>query len=434
MKRAGRQPTILLVHPPSDCVTNDRLEPNLGLLYVASCLREAGYDHARLYDMTGCSDATSIATALAQIPDADIYGISCLSTNYPYARAVVQRVKARHPAPYVVLGGPHPSGVPELAYPDSGADAIVTGEGEDALCGLVDALTQGRYVTGIVPGTPREDIDTYPFPARNLADDSTYARRLAGHPVVSLLGSRGCVHHCLHCNSIVMGGGSHRVRYRSAESIAREIESLRDAFDCYRFNDDHFTGHPCLEQVLQRVKDLHIQFRVFARVEDLSVRVCRWLREAGCVHVSVGLESLNPDNLRVLGKGTQIGQEHGVVVAMSEGLVVRCSFMVGLPYDNDRTIEGYFGQAAQLHVDEFAVYPLIPYPGTRLRAHPEKYGYTIVDHDCTHYVQMGKGGAACYALQHENFGPQDVRRWRERATELLEAGGSQHMRGSPVAT
>lgn len=428
------KPAVLLISPPSDCVIDDRLEPSLGLLYIASRLKEAGYDNTRLYDMTGCPDAESRSTALDHVPRADVYGIGCLSTNYAYARALVRRIKADNPSSYVVLGGPHPSGLPDLTYADSGADAVITGEGEDALCDLVGSFAKGTRISGLVPGRPRRDIDSYPFPARNLADLPTYSRRLAGSPVASLLGSRGCTHHCLHCNSVVMGGGNRNVRYRSPGNIVKEIESLRSTFDCYRFNDDHFSGHPHLEQLLRRIKDLGIQFRMFARVEDLREDVCRLLREAGCVLVSVGLESINPDNLRALGKGPQIGKEQGVTVARSHGLVVRCSFIVGLPYDTDQTIEKYFRQAAQLHVDEFAIYPLIPYPGTRLWAHPEAHGYTIMDRDFTHYVQMGKDDGACYALQHRNFGPQDVRRWRQRAAAILQDTGAQHMMASRVAT
>ncbi len=50
---------ITLISPPSNCVLEDRVEPNLGLLYLASTLRENGNDNVSVCDMAGCHDAKS---------------------------------------------------------------------------------------------------------------------------------------------------------------------------------------------------------------------------------------------------------------------------------------------------------------------------------------------------------------------------------------
>ena len=46
---------------------------------------------------------------------------------------------------------------------------------------------------------------------------------------------------------------------------------------------------------------------------------------------------------------------------------------------------------------------------------------------------MGKDGRTCYALRHENFGPEDVEGWKSSAERILETGGARHMRESEVA-
>lgn len=107
--------------------------------------------------------------------------------------------------------------------------------------------------------------------------------------------------------------------------------------------------------------------------------------------------------------------------------------MVGLPFDTDETIEQSFTRAAQLGIDEFTVYPLIPYPGTDIAKFPERFGYTLVNSDFTDYVQIGRGGRTCFALKHKNFGPEDVKRWVEVATQILKAGGAKHISESEVA-
>lgn len=424
---------ILLINPPSDCVEDDRVEPPLGLLYLASALREKKYDEIQLYDMTGCKTESDIARAVGSIPEANIYGISCFCTNYQYAKRIIRHIKNNNPLAYVIIGGPHPSGLPEFILEDSEVDVVVTKEGEDTFCELVETSIKGEAITGVVQGKYRKYIDSYAFPARDLVDVSTYSRTLMGQRVISIISSRGCASHCIHCNSVVMGGGNKHVRFRSPHNIIEEIESLVGTCTYFRFNDDHFTGNPNIQELLMKIRKLDIRFRIFANVEYLSEEICQLLKKAGCVHVSVGMESLNPDNLRVLGKARQIGKEDNIKIAKDQGLVVRSSFIVGLPYDNDQNIEKFFQKASQSGIDEFAVYPLIPYPGTRIWRNPKRYGYTITNPDFTRYVQMGKGGRTCYALQHENFTSEDMKKWKKIATTILEGGGATHMSKSKIA-
>lgn len=112
--------------------------------------------------------------------------------------------------------------------------------------------------------------------------------------------------------------------------------------------------------------------------------------------------------------------------------------MVGLPYDTDETIDLYFSQAALLPIQEFAVYPLIPYPGTGIAQNASKLHYKILNTDYESYMQMGKNKSAAYCLSYDNphtgnkFGPDEVYSWKNRAEELLEKTMI-HMRFSNVA-
>lgn len=423
---------VVLINPPSICVDDDRVEPPLGLLYIASTAREKGYKNISVYDMSGAKSESEISEKMRSIPKADVYGITSFCTNYQYAKEVIRNIKSMNKSAYILLGGPNPSGSPEFTYNDSGADIVIVGEGEDIFTDCLDSYSLNSRLTGIHHGIGRDNIDSYAFPARDLVDLTTYSRELMGNKVISLISSRGCQHHCAHCNSVVMGGGNKSVRYRSPENIIAEIKTLRGSYKYFRFNDDHFTGNPDLENLLIKMKDLNITFRIFARIDDLNEKNCRLLREAGCVHVSIGLESLYPSNLQVIGKKSQIGHESNVQIAKSNGLTVRSSFIVGLPFDTDETIEQSFTRAAQLGIDEFAVYPLIPYPGTAIAKFPERFGYTIINKDFVDYIQMGKDGRTCFALKHKNFGPKDVKRWFRVATKILKSG-AKHMSESEVA-
>jgi radical SAM superfamily enzyme YgiQ (UPF0313 family) len=433
MKQKTEKLKIALIQPPANCVDDDRLEPHLGLLYIAACLKKHGWENIVYADLAGNTDEQSRIQSINNIPNADVYGISCYATNYEYVRKIINRIKEFTDSSYIILGGPNPTALPDFSLNDSGADAIITGEGEDAFLDLLNSFSEGVIFKGIKKGTARMNIDSYPFPDRTLANMPSYSRKLNGLPTVSVLSSRGCASRCIHCNSVVMGGGASGTRYRSPANLIDELSALRNDFSCFRFNDDHFTGNPALEELSAGMRDLDIKFRIFARLEDLDNRTCRLLSEAGCLHVSIGIESINPQNLKILGKAGMAEKTDNIRFAKDHGMTVRASFMVGLPYDNDRSIEEFFSKAAKTGIDEFAIYPLIPYPGTLIAKFPEKFGYEIIERNFTEYVQMGRRGKTVFALKHTNFSPSDVRRWLDVAEDIMLNVGIRHMRDSDLA-
>lgn len=428
---------ILLINPPSDSVEDDRVEPPLGLMYIAAVLRKKNYGSVSILDLTGRNGEKAIQEAVSSIPFADVYGISCLSSNYVYAKEMVGFIRSLNPEALIVIGGPHPTALPTSTLHAMDVNIVVAGEGEDAFVAVVSQYIKkniSKKSKLVVNGVGRETIDQYPFPTRDLVDYSTYSRRLNKLPVVSLISSRGCAYRCIYCNSIIMGGGSKGARYRTPDNILLELSELRSSFSCYRFNDDNFTGNPKLPELLVKMRELDINFRIFARVGDLTDETCRLLKDAGCMHVSVGLESLDPDNLSIVGKGNQIGKEKNLEFTRKHDIKVRAFFIVGLPYDTGKNIEKNFRKAASLNIDEFSIYPLIPYPGTILWNKPSKFGYDIIDKNFTDYIQMGKGGKTCYSLKHKNFNLTDVEKWQRLATEILSGNGMVHMKDSKLAT
>jgi len=414
---------IVLINPPSNCVDDDRLEPQLGLLYIASVLRENDVP-VQIYEMTGCKTESQIERKIEDIPEGDVYGFTVYCTNYLYVKRCINYIRSKMNKAFIVLGGPNPSALPEFTLRDSKCDCVITGEGEDAFLHVVNAFIDKFNSPTVIRGVGRTNVDTYPMPAWDLIDMGSYTRTLEDEQVVSIISSRGCKYNCAHCNSVVMGGGN-KVRYRSAENIVEEINYLKmKGFRKFRFNDDNFAGNPNLAELLYNLKDLDIHYRIFARIEDLTEDNCYLLAKSGCRHVSVGLETLNPDNLRVLGKHTQVGLEKKHLYnAKKYGMVIRVYFIVGLPYDTDETIGTYFGKACKLPFDEFSIYPLIPYPGTMIAKEPEKFGYEVVDKDFTHYVQIGKNKSTTYALRHKNFTEHDVKRWYDYAEGVLCSSG-----------
>ncbi len=427
----NNSPQVLFFQAHSPGIVDEpRMEPPLGLGHLQGVLEEGGIDN----DFYDFSNALSVEEVVDRLPPAPVYAAGVMATTHLYVAEVFQELRRRFPKALFVVGGPNPTALPESAQ-SLGADLLIRGEAEDALLWALRRFFDGTRPPPVVEGWPRQDLDSLPFPKRPLDSLESYRRRLNDRPVLSLLSSRGCPNRCTHCNSRIMGGGSGAPRYRSAGSVCAEIASLKAITPMFRFNDDSFSARPREEllKFLERIKQEEIQFRIFARTQDLSSEVCRALVDAGCIHISVGLESLNPQNLRVLGKGGQAGEEERLYFAREAGLKIRAYFIVGLPYDNEQSITEEFQRAAELPIDEFSIYPLIPYPGTAFYEHPGRFGYRIIQKDWSRYIQIGQGGDSSFALEHENFGPEEVRRWRTRAESLLSLAGARHSRESEVA-
>jgi radical SAM superfamily enzyme YgiQ (UPF0313 family) len=428
---------IVLISPPCFCVVDDHVEQNLGLAYISSFLAKHNFD-VKIIELTGMKNI-NIDKILSKISRADIFGISCYSTNYSFVKMIVEYIKEKYPDAYICIGGPHATAMPKQSIEDLKIDAVICGEGEVSFLEIAENLSKGIKPVGIFQGKSLSDIDDLPFPHREPIARSDYSRLFHGEKTVSLLSSRGCRYKCLHCNSIIMGGGSKTVRFRSVKNIIDEIKYLKDmGYKYFRFNDDNFADNPNLSNLLYSIENENIRYRIFSRIEHLDRETLLRLYQSGCDFISVGLESLNEKNLRFLKKNNMLKYLHNLDIAKEVGVTIRSSFMVGLPFDTDKSITESFEKAEKLPFDEFAIYPLIPYPGTSIWNTPEKFNYEIIDRDFTKYAQLGVNQYTCFSMKHKDevtgysFSPEDVERWLNVANNILSQS-KKHMKDSNIA-
>ena len=220
-------------------------------------------------------------------------------------------------------------------------------------------------------------------------------------------------------------GAGRKIRYRSTENIISEIKYLQSfGYNNFRFNDDNFTCRPNIKELTTELKKLNIKYRVFAHIKELTDETCKILSDSGCKHISIGIESMDPKNLRFLRKNTNVAiVDKNLQNVRRYGMISRVYFIVGLIYDSDETIEKYMTIASLLPFDEFSAYPLLPYPGTAIYKTPEKFGYTIIEPDWRKYYQIGEDRHTCFALDHTNFTHIDVERWLKFTYDILENKG-----------
>ena len=416
-------PTCCLVNLPCEGVNNDRLEPPLGLLFLGACLREIGAAPTVL-DLA----SSSYNACPEQVPDGfDIYGISACSTNYHAAFRLLSELKRRNPRALFLIGGPHASALPQ-AVAKNGFDCVVIGEGERAICAIVDQFRAGIRPPRIVHGTAVDPLDALPLPAFDLVDLSTYSRELDGYRCVSIQSSRGCPYTCSFCNSNIMGAGR-RIRFFSAERVIQQIRAIKNDYGVhhFRFQDDVFTfSRKRIEELAPRLARENIVYRCFARINNFTREMAVMLRSSGCIHVSFGVETGSPKLLakNAMDKRQTTGQIRAALGnAHAAGLRTRIFLMVGFPGETDETIAETLALVRACSWEEFSVYPLIAYPGTPMHDRPSEFGITAINRDYSEYFQIGKDMKAAFTIRTNTFDENKVRCWRDHVVRQLLADG-----------
>jgi anaerobic magnesium-protoporphyrin IX monomethyl ester cyclase len=386
----------VLIAPPYPL--EEAPSPPLGICYVAAAFEAAGAD-VRIFDyiVRGYSPEKLKMELNAFSPD--VVGTNSVTMNFYAAAGILKTAKQHNPSLITLMGGPHVSFDFKdtlHAYPE--IDLIVIGEGEETLKELIPVIQRkeawhdikglafmenGRLV---VTGQREfiSDLDSLPIPARHLLPVSRYLA--LGFPV-SIITSRGCPNHCIFCQGRRMVGM--KVRYRSPESVADEMENILSyGFKRINIADDFFTSNKkrvkrICEEILRR--GLKFSWSAFARVDSCNREVLHLMREAGCDTVSFGIESGNPEMLKRIKKGITLDQAREAISMCKEaGMGVFLSFMVGLPGETARTLRDTRAFAEELGVP-FGYHFLAPFPGTTLWEEIDRFDIQILTRNWDKY-------------------------------------------------
>ncbi len=403
----------VLIHTPCYELQDDRLEPPLGLLYIATWLNCHGFI-TQIVDLS----STAAPNWMSQIPPADVYGFSTYTPTYHRTLDIKAQLHQIYPGARFVAGGPHATALPTAVSRDF--DHVVVGEGEASmlmlLLLLLRTLARGSTPPPTLTAPLIEDLDTLPYSDYALVDVPSYHRIVDGNPSLSILSSRGCPHQCVFCNSLVMGRAQ-KVRYRSARHVVGEIVALKEQrrINAFRFQDDTFTlNRPRLREIARLLKPQGITYRCFGRVGQCTSEITDLLYASGCRHISFGVESGSPRLLARMVKHQAVEQiRRGIGNAKASGLAVRVFLLVGFPGETWQTIQETIDLMLDLRPDEYSVYPVIPYPGTPLYNDPTKFGITRIDTDFSRYFQVARGRTTGYVFRTDALSEMDIAAMRE---------------------
>ena len=164
----------------------------------------------------------------------DLVAVSMAATEHNSGKILIDKVKRFDARVPVIVGGFHPTGAPEIVLDAMKCDAVVRGEGELVFMDIVKGMPwtginglSFKTPTGIQHNPEREqiqDLDTLPFPARDLRKKRGYVfkNNLAPERGYDLMYfGRGCWGKCTFCCEPYFSNG--KQRYRSPERAFAEI-------------------------------------------------------------------------------------------------------------------------------------------------------------------------------------------------------------------
>jgi len=394
--------TIELIHPPHPESIEDRLDAPLGLLYIASTLEDKGYS-VKVNDLSGISQEDW------KIGMADIYGITTYVTSVPISENIAKLCKKTNKYSKVVVGGAHPTAVPEKM--SSLFDIVVSGEGELAFLDIMnDFPNNKRYYKRPL----EKKLDSYPNPAYHLIDPFSYKRTINGETSLTILTSRGCPFRCSFCGL----DESHRIfKKKSPESVVKEIKELKDKYGIkkYNFQDDTFTvDKKRLHRMLDLLKPLDIGFRVHGRAGLDKKEDYIKLKEAGCDLIAWGIESGSQKILDKMNKQATVKDNEDVIKwAKDVGITSRAFFILGFPGETKETMEETKAFLEKTDPDQYFVSNFVPYPGTDVWNNPAKYDITRIDKDFRNYFQIDKTGFGSINIETKDLTAKEFRKLEE---------------------
>ncbi len=403
----------------------------LGLAFVAQAVSDRGHG-VKMIDCVGIGDIESYIKETIDAFGPDVIGISIrniddqtmVNTRFLYLddRDIIAFVRSVSDRP-IILGGAGYSMFPDAILADCDADMGIEGEGEAALCMVLEKLGNREPLDGIPglhikgrPGARKRELirDTENFPLPDL-------RYIIGPAVtpdtwVPVQTRRGCAMDCSYCSTASIEGRT--LRKRPIAPVVAWLDRLvkAGAGQLY-FVDNTFNLPPSYALSLCRAitdAGLQLKWRCIVYPWHIDEQLVSAMAAAGCFEISLGSESADDEVLRLMHKRFR---REDVVRAFGlfkkYGIMQMGFLMLGAPGDTRKSVEDTLAFAGSLDYDMLKVTVGIRiYPNTSLADEARRQGIIKADDNLLEprfYITPDldeiwiREMAAKYAAKHPNW-------------------------------
>jgi radical SAM superfamily enzyme YgiQ (UPF0313 family) len=329
----------------------------LGLAYLGAVLEKENFE-VKVFDFFGLTwkEGAKKIFKIISSEKPDVIGLSSLTMNRTSASRVAKMAKKINPEIKVLMGGVHPSIMYEQILRTYPVDFIVFGEAEETILELMEGIKNGKKTSHfekikgiafkneggqIVKTEPRgyiKNLNSLPYPKHKY-----FRREIENSKRVYMITSRGCPFGCLFCSTSNYWG--RMCRRRSVENIMGEIKFLIKEFPSIEelfFVDDEFTLNQehaielCKAMVKEGVK---LKWDCSTRVSSVSEELVYWMKKAGCVHVSMGVESGSKKLIETIHKRITIEQVISSFELFHKYKIPASMYLItGIPGEDSHTV------------------------------------------------------------------------------------------------
>jgi radical SAM superfamily enzyme YgiQ (UPF0313 family) len=380
------------------------LWPPLSLTYIAAFLRVTGFDVKLLDCIASDIDFDYLKRIISQYLPRFIVINTAFPTIYSDL-SVAQLAKSLDNGIVTVVIGMVPTLIEEEIFrlcPD--LDYAVVGEPEWVVKNLAQGLvgkTDIDKVRGVIINNKgsisknpaqnflENDINELPFPARDLLDNSRYTLPINSERFSLVSVGRGCPYNCSFCTANIFYGKA--FRKRTASSVVDELEECVNKFNItnFLFWGETFTldekyAVSISDEIIKR--KLPIKWASTSRADTLNSDMLNKMKESGCNMLSLGIEGISDETLRVVDKSLSLSDiERAIGLIKKAGIRTMGHFIFGLPYQSGEDCMNSINFSLKNALDYAQFYCAVPYPKTGLEKIARQNGWVKEDVNWTDY-------------------------------------------------
>ncbi|HBU24592.1 MAG TPA: B12-binding domain-containing radical SAM protein [Chlorobaculum sp.] len=348
----------LLVQPKSQTsmmVDSGAVSMPLNLIMVATLA-------SKYFDVTFLDERTG-DTIPQDFSGYDVVAITSRTLNAKNAYRIGDRAKAQ--GKIVLIGGVHPTMLTDEA--SLHCTSVIYGEIESVWEELAIDIFRGK-MKSVYKASNLKPMTTMTPPDFSFALNSPHAKKYS--QLIPILATKGCPVGCSFCTTPTVYGKS--FRYREIDLVLDEMRAHQERLGKkkvrFSFMDDNISFRPkYFMELLEGMAKLGVRWNANISMNFLQKpEVAELAGRSGCELMSIGFESLNPDILKSMNKGSNRLQNYEAVVSNlhKHKIAIQGYFIFGFDDDSEKSFQATYDFIMQNRI-EFPVFSLLtPFPGT----------------------------------------------------------------------
>jgi len=379
--------------------------PNIFLLQVAALLEKSN-NKINYYNFALAKQSKRNFIRFLIKDKSDIYIIYSVNLAKEIDIQAARIINDINKESRVIFFGPSPTYNPD-EYIFNRNIIVVRGEPEITFCELIKALkkrTNLSKIKGIsfirehkiIHNKEREiikDLDSLPYPARNLVDNDKYFNPKFGRgKFTAMYTSRGCPFKCKFCVPCSLSFAreieykkkhKHKPSYRtrSAENVIQEFRMLKEqGYSYVSILDDEFVlDRKRTIDICRGIKNLGIKWGCLSRADTLNEEIVKEMSQAGCQYIDIGVESLDQEILNDINKNLDTSTiEKAITLTKKYNILTKVNILFGSsPLENKDTIRFTLKKLRKMKPDAIMFGICNPFPGTEYYNIAKKRGWFI---------------------------------------------------------